>query len=66
MNNHMYMAMDGRAKYDTDRASVLSCIGEVSEKAARREFKSDWNGYDACLVRYDITDNELKNPVVIC
>jgi len=62
---YMYMAMDGRAKYDIGRASVMSCIGEVSEKKARKEFKDDWSGYDACLVRYEITGNEIRNPVVI-
>ena len=62
---YLYMAMDGRAKYDNDRACVLSCIGEVSEKKARREFKEDWGGHDACLVRYEITENEITNPVVI-
>ena len=62
---YMYMAMDGRANYAIDRASVLSCIGEVSEKKARKEFKDDWSGHDACLVRYEITANEITNPVVI-
>jgi len=62
---YLYMAMDGRANYDIERASVLSCIGEVSEKKARKEFREDWHGHDACLVRYEVTENELRNPVVI-
>lgn len=62
---YLYMVMDGRAKYDTDRASVLCVIGEISEKKARREFVNDWSGFDACLVRYEIGDNEIKNPTVI-
>jgi hypothetical protein len=63
--SHIYMAMDGRAAYDTDAAMVLECIGEVSEKQAWREFKRCWGGMGACLVRYDIGKDEIYNPVVM-
>lgn len=59
------MVMDGRANYDVAAACVLSCIGEVSEKRARKEFNEDWNGHDACLVRYEVKKNCIDNPVVI-
>ena len=60
-----FMIMDGRANFDIGRASVLECIGEAPLEKAKRIIKKDWKGYDAVLVEYDCSGNELTNPRVV-
>ena len=66
----MYMVLDGRANFDTDKACVLEALEESDdEKDARIEaywekhYKND--GMDSCLVRYDVTGEAITNPIVI-
>ena len=58
-----YILYDGRAEYDTDRASVLEFVGH-----SRRDIKSAinfWRDHDAVLVEYDADDGTLRNEKVI-
>lgn len=58
-----YILYDGRAEYDTDRASVLEFVGH-----SRRDIKTAlnfWRGYDGVLVEYDSDGSNLTNEKVI-
>ena len=46
----LWLVMDGRARFDTDDATVLECIGPgVLEQVPRKAASRDWHGYDAVL-----------------
>lgn len=48
MSKHEYWIMDGRARFDQDRAIVVECCDSLKEaKNAMREF---YNGYDYVVV----------------
>ena len=58
-----YVLYDGRAEYDTDRASVLEFVGHT-----RKSIKDAiyfWRGHDAVLVEYDSDGGILTNEKVI-
>ena len=60
--NKFYIAYDGRAEYDTDKASVLESLGE---RFTRSDYNT-WRDHDAVLVEYDIEEgNQLINENVI-
>lgn len=57
-----YIAYDGRAMFDTDKASVLESLGPVFSK---KDYNM-WEDHDAVLVEYDLADGkELVNERVI-
>ena len=52
-----YMALDGRALTDVNRAAVLEYLGEyAAEGTAIRAIKNSWGDVDAVLVSYEYDD----------
>lgn len=49
MSVKFYMALDGRAAYDPEDASVFETIGHVFTRSSWRR----WEGHDAVLAVYD-------------
>ena len=45
--DELWFVMDGRAVFDTDRASVLWSAG--SKRPSKKELAEDFGGMDACL-----------------
>lgn len=48
-----YFVMDGRARFDTDSATVLEACGR--KRPSDRYLKRDWGDMDAVLVRAPVT-----------
>lgn len=44
-----YFIMDGRARFDVDRAIIVECCNSLKE--AERTMKRDYKGYDYVIVR---------------
>ena len=44
-----YFIMDGRARFDVDRAIIVECCDSLKE--AERAMKRDYKGYDYVIVR---------------
>jgi len=45
-----WLVMDGRARFDTDEASIMEALGHGREdQPPRKAARSQWQGYDACL-----------------
>ncbi|NCC40915.1 MAG: hypothetical protein EOM21_16000 [Gammaproteobacteria bacterium] len=58
----VFVVMDGRARTDPERASVVEAIDEyVNYERVFKYFKKEYAGYDYCLVPYIAEGNRL-NP----
>lgn len=51
MSKPSFLIMDGRARFDPDRAIVVSCCNSLKE--AKKEMKEDYEGYDYVVVDKD-------------
>ena len=49
MKVYEYFVMDGRARHDASRASVLECLGRRLPQAWK--IRRDWGGSDAVVAR---------------
>ena len=50
MRKGEWLVMDGRARFDTDAASIMEALGHGREdQPPRKAARAQWNGYDACL-----------------
>ena len=70
MSKYVYMVMDGRANFDTDKATVLEVVGESDDERDAiclayfdKEYKKQ--GMDSCLVRYSDKGEICDEPVLI-
>jgi len=59
------LIMDGRARFDPDRAVVVSCCDSLAE--AKKEMRDDYQGYDYVVVDgdtwrvlYDPTEKKVR------
>ena len=56
MQEFEYFVMDGRARFDTDRAAVFEALGR--NLPSNKKLRRDWGDMDAVLVRAPvISDN---------
>ncbi len=51
-----YFVMDGRARFDTDRAVVLEACGR--RKPGNKSLSRDWSGMGAVLVRAPVLSGQ--------
>ena len=56
-----YIIYDGRAVYDVDRASIIECVSDVTEKELRAYFRREYANMDAVCFEYDNDGDKLIN-----
>ena len=49
--------MDGRARFDSDVASILEVITAESVEQAKTQFRESWDGVNSVLMGYDVDDD---------